>query len=355
MTSKKNLLLLVVVILLAVLNFLIMPYYYAGACLFLLILLFILCFIPAHVTGKQLEFKVKGGGNGTKEEPFQFMVYIENKSFLPVLSLNFNLITENMVTGERREEKISSTLGPKGKKQIKIQGESSYAGSIHAYMEGIEVSDPFGIHSRKKTTYAEGNYDVYPSDIGAELAGDIFSTYNMESYRYSQKKKGSDPGEIHGIREYVKGDSPKTIHWKLSSKLDTVVVRELGYPVENDIMLILDCNHLDSYEQADRKLNLFTSLAHGLLSRGMSFSAGWYNRKESRFEETYIRDEEELMQSLSRIIKNRMENSVESTITAFLGEDDIEKEHSQYLYVSYDNRDIERLMAYGQIRIYGRN
>ena len=355
MTSKKNLIVLVILIGLSLANFLIMPYYYAGSIMLLLVSLLVLSFLPAHVTGKKLEFKVKGGGSGTKEEPFQFMVNIENKSFLPVLSLNFDLITENMVTGEQEKETIICTLGPKGKKQIEIKGQTDYAGSVHAYLEKVEVSDPLGIHRKKKETFAEGNYDVYPEDTAVELSEEIFSAYNMESYRYSQKKKGSDPGEVHGIREYVKGDSPKTIHWKLSSKLDSIVVRELGYPVENDIMVLLDCNHLDNYEQADRKLNLFFSIGHRLLSGGMSFAAGWYNWKEQGFEETYIHNEEELISIMSRIIKNRMKNSEESAIAAFLMEDDIEKEHSQYLYVSYDNRDIERLMAYGQITVYGQN
>ena len=355
MTAKKNLIILIILILLSFLNYLIMPYYYAGSIVLFLVLLLVLSFIPARVTGKQLDFKIKGSGSGTRNEPFRFMVSIENKSFIPVFSLDFSLVTENMVTGERKEENVSCTLGPKGKKELEIKGSILYAGSVHAYMEEISVSDMLGIHKRKTESSAEGNYDVYPCETGVEIAEDIFSAYNMESYRYSQKKKGNDPGEVHGIREYVKGDSPKTIHWKLSSKLDSVVVRELGYPVENDVMVILDCNHLDSYEQADRKLNLFFSISHGLLERGMSFAAGWYNWKERRFEETYIHNEDELISVMSRMIKNRMKYSEESAIAAFLMEDDIEKEHSQYLYVSYDNRDIERLMAYGQIRIYGQN
>lgn len=355
MTVKKNLIILIILILISLANFMIMPYYYAGSIVLFLVLLLILSFFPARITGKNLEFKIKGSGSGTKNEPFQFMVSIENKSFIPVLSLEFTIITENMVTGERGEEHITCTLGPKGKKNIEIMGNTFYAGSVHAFMENVTVSDPLGIFRKKRETQAEGNYDVYPCDTGVEIGEDIFSAYNMESYRYSQKKKGNDPGEVHGIREYVKGDSPKTIHWKLSSKLDSVVVRELGYPVENDIMVILDCNHLDSYDQADRKLNLFLSVSHGLLERGMSFAAGWYNWKEQRFEEAFIHNEDELMSIIKRMIKNRMKYSEESAIAAFLMEDDIEKEHSQYLYVSYDNRDIERLMAYGKITVYGQN
>lgn len=355
MTSKKKLIALIVLGLLAAVNFLIMPYYYAGIVLLSIIALIGFSFVPAHGCGKKLKIKVSGGGNGTKAKPYEFVVRIKNESIVPVLSLNLSVITENMVTGEFQKEDITTTLGPKGKKKIWVKGSTQYAGSIRAYVDNVSVSDPMGIHQKALDFEADGNYDVFPQPVGVELSSDVFSCYNMESYRYSQKKKGNDPGEVHGIREYQRGDSPKTIHWKLSSKLGSVVVRELGFPVENDIMIMLDCNHLDSYEEADKKLNLFMSLSQELLSKGLLHSAGWFNHKENRFEKCDIRDDDELLSALSRIIKNRMVTSEESTIARFFVEDDIEKEHSQYLYVSYDNRDVERLMTYGQVRLYGQN
>ncbi|MCQ2538114.1 MAG: DUF58 domain-containing protein [Lachnospiraceae bacterium] len=41
----------------------------------------------------------------------------------------------------------------------------------------------------------------------------------------------NDPSEAYGIREYVPGDSIKSIHWKLSEKTGKTMVREYGMPV----------------------------------------------------------------------------------------------------------------------------
>lgn len=41
-----------------------------------------------------------------------------------------------------------------------------------------------------------------------------------------RKPPGDDPGETYDIREYRSGDSIRQIHWKLSGKLDDIMIRE---------------------------------------------------------------------------------------------------------------------------------
>lgn len=50
--------------------------------------------------------------------------------------------------------------------------------------------------------------------------------FDMESFRYSGSRPGDDPGETYDIREYRSGDSIRQIHWKLSGKLDDIMIRE---------------------------------------------------------------------------------------------------------------------------------
>ena len=53
-------------------------------------------------------------------------------------------------------------------------------------------------------------------------------------------KKGSDYSETFQLREYVPGDSIKQIHWKLSEKLDKLVVREASLPVQKSTLVFWD-------------------------------------------------------------------------------------------------------------------
>lgn len=47
---------------------------------------------------------------------------------------------------------------------------------------------------------------------------------------FRQSRKGSDPGETFENREYVPGDDIRSIHWKLSSKTDQLIIRRRAHP-----------------------------------------------------------------------------------------------------------------------------
>ena len=53
-------------------------------------------------------------------------------------------------------------------------------------------------------------------------------------------KKMYDATEVFELREYQPGDSIRTIHWKLSEKFDTVLVREPSDTSSYDILVMFD-------------------------------------------------------------------------------------------------------------------
>ena len=52
-------------------------------------------------------------------------------------------------------------------------------------------------------------------------------------------RPGDDPSEPFGLREY-QADDRLSIHWKLSEKTDALMVRQLGLPVDDTLLLVLD-------------------------------------------------------------------------------------------------------------------
>ena len=51
---------------------------------------------------------------------------------------------------------------------------------------------------------------------------------------------GDDPGETYDIRSYMPGDNIRQIHWKLTGKLDDVMIREKSYPVDDTVLLLAE-------------------------------------------------------------------------------------------------------------------
>lgn len=56
----------------------------------------------------------------------------------------------------------------------------------------------------------------------------------------SPDRRGSDLTEPFRLREYAPGDSLRQIHWKLSSKLDRLVIREPGMPAARTLLVFWD-------------------------------------------------------------------------------------------------------------------
>lgn len=55
-----------------------------------------------------------------------------------------------------------------------------------------------------------------------------------------QNRKGNDPSEMFDLREYVTGDDVRSIHWKLSGKTDTLILRQASAPSLYNIVLLMD-------------------------------------------------------------------------------------------------------------------
>lgn len=64
--------------------------------------------------------------------------------------------------------------------------------------------------------------------------------YGGESETFSENKPGDDPTEVFDIRDYQVGDRLSRIHWKLSTKLNRLMVKEYSRPLPDRVILFLD-------------------------------------------------------------------------------------------------------------------
>jgi len=60
-----------------------------------------------------------------------------------------------------------------------------------------------------------------------------------------QNRKGTDYSEIFDLRDYRSGDDVRAIHWKLSGKLDRLVVKEASDPTRYQVVLMPDLGRED--------------------------------------------------------------------------------------------------------------
>lgn len=148
--------------------------------------------------------------------------------------------------------KITTTLYPK---ESFIHRETVVLKKRGYYKLGeiqLTVKDVFGLYSLRKNITTETSLLVYPETI--EL-----STFRITAVEQSGELLVEDPAfqdrsRISSIREYRDGDWIKSIHWKLSAKLDQLMVKDYENRGNAHVAMFIDNYQGHFTNDVDRRL-----------------------------------------------------------------------------------------------------
>ena len=238
---------------------------------------------------------------------------IKSSSRLPILKLICRLDSHNHLTGEKTSTVLNLSSAPNAGSEAVFSLSSKNCGYITVKTENIWITDIFGFlplrvrefsSSKAKTT-------VLPETFATEIVFDVVPPVSEESESYSPDRKGNDFSETFQLREYAEGDSMKQIHWKLSEKLDKLIVRDPGLPVEKNILLFWDktANTVITPREMDAMAEVTASIAQSLCRMGIKFVLGWNDGKKTSFED--IKDTKDVVAAIPRLIKSKAEKGTE--------------------------------------------
>ena len=220
-----------------------------------------------------------------KEQQVYGKLIFENHSLLPAGRLRAELLFQNLLTGEKEICHLDSMAAGKEKAETKWSVCSNCCGAIRISVQKLLVSDMLGLFLTEQKLNISDTMIVLPEMKTVEVqVGDSFTT-DWESIQYSEQKKGDDPGETFGIREYQPGDSTKMIHWKISQKLGELYVKEPGLPVENAVLLFFETAKLTGDSRTSDQAELMEkliSVSENLTEKGMHHKIGWYDQKKEQ-------------------------------------------------------------------------
>lgn len=171
---------------------------------------------------------------------------------------------ENGFTGELSTQVIPLFV-KKGPVSLSWQLAETHSGIIRLSCSYVREFDSFGLFSRKRTCAAQAEITLRPQTFPVSVCLNQAAEVLLDSEIYSTQKAGNDPGETFRIREYVPGDPIRQIHWKLSEKMGTLMIREFGLPAENQLLLVFLPDKSLSPEQLDAMLDTMVSISSELL------------------------------------------------------------------------------------------
>lgn len=270
----------------------------AALALALAMLLIPLVSIPINLhLRRKIRLKLTAQPNLRKEQEAQIMLKLTNPTVLPV-NLLCCLAVTNLLNGMLLREKVHVTGN-----QVTRSVKSRYCGRLRITVEKTKLYDCFGLVGIPLNCPEKCHITVQPDgfETRISLADELGGI--AESEQYSQYRSGSDMTETFQLREYVPGDSPRQIHWKLSGKLDRLIVRDPGLPIIQDVLLFWERTEPEETVQSiDAQAEVIVSITRALLEQDVQFRLGWNDTEENRCILHEIRELDDLIAILPRLL-----------------------------------------------------
>ena len=142
---------------------------------------------------------------------------------------------------------------------------TEHCGGLTVTLDGLRVYDYLGLFSFRLRCRNQKRILVRPKPVPMTLRADLERIVP----RAWKPKPGGGFGENHELRLYRPGDSLNQVHWKLTAKTGSLMIREAMEPMEG--LILLTMNLRGTNEELDRKFGRLLWLGKRLLRFGLPF------------------------------------------------------------------------------------
>ena len=249
-------------------------------------------YVRKHIQGKILVPTTSVKGN-----PCSGTVRLENSAWLPAVKLCCRVGMINDLTREENAAELIFGLGPGQSASRAFQLESKYCGRVYLSMQSVRIMDYFGLFSLDVPLKAAARITMLPELFPCDVVPSMVSAFSDDS---TADKRGDDRTEVFQLREYQSGDDIRQIHWKLSSKLDNLILREPSQSISRSLLVFWDKREETQPEIMDAMAEVTASVCQALCDGGNGFDLCWTEKDELELRQ--ITDMEVLLPSIPALV-----------------------------------------------------
>ncbi|NSW90458.1 MAG: DUF58 domain-containing protein [Firmicutes bacterium] len=166
---------------------------------------------------------------------YNFIISNEDFLFYPYLKITF-FGTETIFAEQFKTRALS--LLPFTEKTFTFNLPCKYSGNYEIGVDRIEIEDFLGIFRLTYKVPFPLSINVYPRIVMIDRFN-LKTDFVSESYSVLDSKY-EDIGALQDIRKYVYGDNLKKVHWKLTAKLNELMIRKFQSATEASAIIVLD-------------------------------------------------------------------------------------------------------------------
>ena len=255
--------------------------------------------LAAKLSKTEVAAAIRMPNTAARGETAEGVMTLQNRGRFPTGPVAVTLEEENRLTKETAAAVRKVMLPSRGSESLPFRLRSDKCGGIRLRVKEAVSYDILGLSKKKLDTEAAVRCTVLPDTFPVVISAGSRMSFDAEGTAYSQDKSGYDTSETFRIRDYRPGDSPRSIHWKLSAKLERMMVKEPSLPLETSYIFLFEGGEA---KDADILAEAFCSVVQSAAEEGISFSLGRVNGETGLYEKNDVRSEEELRSELYRFL-----------------------------------------------------
>lgn len=171
----------------------------------------------------------------TRGESCRLALSLDTGRLMPLNWVRVKIRTENLFTGETELKTYTYRFVKDSDGYVPLN--TKLCGMLLCRVESWECRDLLGLFTVKRRGKGAARCAVLPASAAPDTPVNISAALNAAVTL--KPKYGGGYSEEHELREYRPGDTVNSIHWKLSSKTDQVIVREPLVSANNQVFLLL--------------------------------------------------------------------------------------------------------------------
>lgn len=228
---------------------------------------------------------------------------VRNRGWFPSSRMRIRLVCRQQFGAEQQTFTILSAVADRGETTERADISAVFSGRVFVTVKELLISDYLGILTLKIRTGEEAYFHVMPEIYDVPLlVSEQARRFSGDSDTFDEKKGGDDVSEIFQIREYRGGDRMQRVHWKMSARMDELMIKEYSLPLGCPVVLFLSFQRTGKKrENFDRMLSAALSVSFALAREQCRHYLAWYQADEQRILRARIESEEQIYEALELV------------------------------------------------------
>ncbi|MBQ7587392.1 MAG: DUF58 domain-containing protein [Lachnospiraceae bacterium] len=269
---------------------------------------------------------IKGGQS-------QLILTVSNPTWFPVSSAEITLNTGSLFYGGGEPVIHSLQLKPGKGNRLSFPVSYDKYGIYTSSITYITVYDYLHLFSFGRPLSAEASVTIMPDTPPREKRMELIYEEGFDEFT-DNDRRGSVSSNVTDIREYRPGDRLSRIHWKLTEKLDKLIVKDNEATSSNEFTVLLELYQPDRetcerafiasggtddslYHVLDRAIEEAWSVSMELLNAGEAFRFIYYNAGSQDFTEQLIHSADDLSDIMTRAFYAGSYNTADLALTIY--------------------------------------